>query len=191
LASSSQKPSNNNINNHQQYYYHQNQHGETPLFLGAGLLGALSAGAALTFMEQAKRRPGEKALVVDGHVKHGQLDNQPPPRPDLPTYTMEQVAEHSDEESMWFSFRGGVYDLTFFTLGHPGGTPVSQPYYTVFVVLFLLIGCPLNPRFDSFISQSLASAHGGRSRLGTVLGCVPSALSWTWYVLVIFSAFRT
>jgi hypothetical protein len=128
--------SNNNGNTHQQYSYHQSRHGETPLFLGAALWGALSAGAALTFMEQAKiRRPrdDEKAdaaavTLDEGHVKHGRLDNQPPRRPDLPTYTMEQVAEHSDEESMWFSFRGGVYDLTFFTMGHPGGTPVSQPY---------------------------------------------------------------
>jgi cytochrome b involved in lipid metabolism len=53
-------------------------------------------------------------------------DNIPPPRPDLPTYTLEQVAEHADEESMWFSFRGAVYDMTFFSQGHPGGAPVRK-----------------------------------------------------------------
>jgi Cytochrome b5-like Heme/Steroid binding domain len=125
-APTAQKSSNNNSN-------HSHHHGETPLFLGAGLLGGLSA-VAMTMMEQQQqqaahkeqKRPGDSSDAVDGHVKHGKLDNMPPPRPDLPTYTMEQVAEHSDEESMWFSYRGGVYDLTFFILGHPGGTPVRK-----------------------------------------------------------------
>jgi Cytochrome b5-like Heme/Steroid binding domain len=49
--------------------------------------------------------------------------NHPPPRPDLPTYTMEEVSEHADEESLWYTFRGGVYDMTFFLNGHPGGAP--------------------------------------------------------------------
>ena len=52
--------------------------------------------------------------------------NTPPPRPDLPTIPLEDVAEHSDESSLWYTFRGAVYDLTFFINGHPGGTPVSQ-----------------------------------------------------------------
>jgi hypothetical protein len=33
------------------------------------------------------------------------------------------VNEHCDEESLWYTFRGGVYDLTFFLNGHPGGAP--------------------------------------------------------------------
>lgn len=109
-------------------------------------MGALSAGGALTMMEQqppkSKQQPpaAVDSTTVDGHVKHGKLDNTPPPRPDLPTYTMEQVAEHSDEESMWFSYRGGVYDLTFFTLGHPGGTPVSQLYIYIYYVYMPLTG---------------------------------------------------
>lgn len=51
--------------------------------------------------------------------------NDPPQRPDLPTIPLEDVEDHCDEESMWFMFRGAVYDLTFFKNGHPGGTPVS------------------------------------------------------------------
>ena len=50
--------------------------------------------------------------------------NEPPPRPDLPTYSREEVSEHCDEDSLWYTFRGAVYDLTFFYKGHPGGSPV-------------------------------------------------------------------
>ena len=51
--------------------------------------------------------------------------NSPPPRPDLPIFSRDEVAEHCDEDSLWYSFRGGVYDLTPFYQGHPGGAPVS------------------------------------------------------------------
>lgn len=49
--------------------------------------------------------------------------NQPPPRPDLPTIALSEVQEHCDEDSLWYTFRGGVYDLTSFQQGHPGGLP--------------------------------------------------------------------
>jgi hypothetical protein len=52
--------------------------------------------------------------------------NEPPSRPDLPTYTREEVAEHCDEDSLWYTFRGAVYDLTFFYKGHPGGSTVRS-----------------------------------------------------------------
>jgi hypothetical protein len=32
--------------------------------------------------------------------------NSPPPRPDLPTYSREEVSEHCDEDSLWYTFRG-------------------------------------------------------------------------------------
>jgi hypothetical protein len=32
-------------------------------------------------------------------------NNYPPARPDLPTYSMEEVAEHADEDSLWYTFR--------------------------------------------------------------------------------------
>jgi len=49
--------------------------------------------------------------------------NQPPPRPDLPIIPLSEVQEHNDSDSMWYTFRGGVYDLTTFQQGHPGGFP--------------------------------------------------------------------
>eukprot|EP00571_Detonula_confervacea_P010899 CAMPEP_0172303722 /NCGR_PEP_ID=MMETSP1058-20130122/5237_1 /TAXON_ID=83371 /ORGANISM="Detonula confervacea, Strain CCMP 353" /LENGTH=624 /DNA_ID=CAMNT_0013014665 /DNA_START=47 /DNA_END=1921 /DNA_ORIENTATION=- len=49
--------------------------------------------------------------------------NQPPPRPDLPTIPLSEVQEHTEESSLWYTFRGAVYDLTSFQEGHPGGLP--------------------------------------------------------------------
>lgn len=82
-----------------------------------GLLGALAAAGTAALMEAAPPHP-----TVDDAWTAPAI-NKPPPRPDLPIYTIEQVAEHSDEDSLWYTFRGGVYDMTFFLNGHPGGTP--------------------------------------------------------------------
>ena len=62
--------------------------------LGVTAMG-LQEGPA--FMEKAP-----DAATVDDQIHP---NNYPPPRPDLPTYTMEEVAEHADDDSMWFTFR--------------------------------------------------------------------------------------
>jgi hypothetical protein len=72
------------------------------------------------------------------HVGQAPRINQPPPRPDLPIYTMEEVAEHSEPDSLWYTFRGGVYDMTDFYQGHPGGAPVRCFQKKLFSCLFLL-----------------------------------------------------
>lgn len=67
--------------------------------------------------------------------------NDPPPRPDLPTFSMEEVSEHNDlDVGLWYTFRGAVYDLTTFYNGHPGGSPRLlmaagqdlEPYWEVY-----------------------------------------------------------
>ena len=62
--------------------------------------------------------------------------NEPPPRPDLPTYSREEVSEHCDEDSLWYTFRGAVYDLTFFYKGHPGGSPVRLVVFRLLISFF-------------------------------------------------------
>uniref|UniRef100_A0A7S2YTY0 sulfite oxidase n=1 Tax=Entomoneis paludosa TaxID=265537 RepID=A0A7S2YTY0_9STRA len=103
------------------------------MMMGAGLLG-LSAGTVAMMEEaapsvetsqddpQSEIQATSAAIQDEDHVKVGELDNHPPPRPELPTIPLDEVAEHCDEDSMWFTFRGAVYDLTFFINGHPGGT---------------------------------------------------------------------
>ena len=38
-----------------------------------------------------------------------------------PKFTREQVAKHNTKDSVWVTFRDGVYDVTDFVEGHPGG----------------------------------------------------------------------
>ena len=97
----------------------------------AALIG-LVAGTATVLNEEAKyqKRPPQKyespePILAHPKGSHNADYNDPPPRPDLPTIPLEEVAEHSDEDSLWYTFRGAVYDMTFFINGHPGGTPVS------------------------------------------------------------------
>ena len=70
-----------------------------------------------------QKYPSPEPIPIHGEESHHSDYNNPPFRSDLPTIPLEEVAEHCDEESMWFTFRGGVYDMTFFLNGHPGGTP--------------------------------------------------------------------
>jgi hypothetical protein len=95
---------------------------EVLAYVGA-FLGLVGASAGVAFMEPAKRmqtHPFQRPSIAP------EDPNTPPSRPELPTIPLEEVAEHCDEDALWYTFRGAVYDLTFFINGHPGGTPVSR-----------------------------------------------------------------
>lgn len=40
------------------------------------------------------------------------------------TYTLDEIAEHSDKKSTWILIHGNVYDVTKFLEEHPGGEEV-------------------------------------------------------------------
>jgi len=117
----------------------------------AALLAATAAGGAIALAESKKvdskyrklpkqKYPSPETPPIHPKESHHSDLNNPPPRPDLPTIPLEEVEQHNDEESMWYTFRGGVYDLTFFINGHPGGTPRLlmaagqdlEPYWEVY-----------------------------------------------------------
>lgn len=42
--------------------------------------------------------------------------------PNVPMFTIDEVKQHTRKETqMWCTFKGGVYDITEFAHGHPGG----------------------------------------------------------------------
>jgi len=89
---------------------------------------SVATAATATLLDSQKARYPQPAQMVPSDtpakIQENQRLNRPPPRPDLPIYSREEVAEHCDEDSLWYTFRGGVYDLTQFYQGHPGGAPV-------------------------------------------------------------------
>ena len=93
-------------------------------------VGAATTAGTVTFLDaQNSHYPQPEAMTPDKtptSLPKASLINTPPKRPDLPIFTREEVSEHCDEDSLWYTFRGGVYDLTPFYEGHPGGAPVSS-----------------------------------------------------------------
>lgn len=116
--------------------------------LVAGVLGAATAGTVAALEEaepKYRERPKQKYSSPPPVPKYGEefhhADvNNPPPRPDLPTISLEELSQHNEEDDMWFSFRGAVYDMSFFKYGHPGGLPRLlmaagqdlEPYWEVY-----------------------------------------------------------
>jgi len=84
---------------------------QSTLLAVASLLG-LTASAGITLLEaspEAKTATASEPIPLTQTKDPTKPDfNQPPPRPELPTYTVEEVAEHCDEDSLWCTFRGGV-----------------------------------------------------------------------------------
>mmetsp|Transcript_30225 Transcript_30225/g.50206 ORF Transcript_30225/g.50206 Transcript_30225/m.50206 type:complete len:397 (-) Transcript_30225:86-1276(-) len=114
-------------------------------FRAAVAIGAGAMTATSVTMMDARRKshyPQSPAMVPSPTytVREMPRVNSPPPRPDLPIYTRDEVAEHCDQDSLWYTFRGAVYDLTPFYEGHPGGAPRLlmaagqdlEPYWEVY-----------------------------------------------------------
>ena len=114
------------------YDYEGNNHSSYGALFGlAGIVAAAATHTTVTELERRKPHYDQPATLVPRNtstptsIPKDAGINQPPSRPDLPTFTREEVAEHCDEDSLWYTFRGAVYDLTSFYQGHPGGAPVS------------------------------------------------------------------
>ncbi|XP_072938572.1 sulfite oxidase isoform X2 [Epargyreus clarus] len=60
-------------------------------------------------------------------------------RPDLPTYTADEVSKHDNLSSFWVTYKHGVYDVTSFLPSHPGGEQILnaaglsiEPFWNVY-----------------------------------------------------------
>ena len=74
------------------------------VYWAAAAASALGMATAMSLHQQERPAAMEKAYKIS-ETDQIRSSNQPPPRPDLPTYTMEEVAEHADEDSLWYTFR--------------------------------------------------------------------------------------
>lgn len=111
---------------------------------GLGLGGAFVVAAADSGTDplDAKATAALKK-GADLHVLDSQ--NKVPPRPDLPTFTLEDVKKHSGPDGRtWVTFRGGVYDVTEFIPAHLGrgsrlemaGGNDLEPFWNVYRMHF-------------------------------------------------------
>ncbi|KAJ3090437.1 hypothetical protein HK102_003759 [Quaeritorhiza haematococci] len=83
-----------------------------------------------------------KATHTPKAEEKGKLSS-PPPRPDLPTYSRDEVALHQSKEAggIWVTHGDAVYDITEFVEIHPGGKLIMlaagksvDPFWAIFAV---------------------------------------------------------
>lgn len=83
----------------------------------------------------------------NGLVHCEQKDESPGPqagtrRPDLPTFRLSEVKNHSSKEKgLWVLYKDGVYDITDFLVGHPGGDKILlaagasvEPFWELYAI---------------------------------------------------------
>ncbi len=67
------------------------------------------------------------AVACAGVLRTTALQPQPAAaRPDRRLFTKEQVSAHAgrtDDDGVWVTYKGGVYDVSTFAAQHPGGIP--------------------------------------------------------------------
>jgi len=107
--------------NHQSHHHLDHPNGfSNNLVAFAGLLGLATGAMSVAQLEAAPvslsssspSPSSSEAIPLTNTTDPSKSDfNRPPPRPDLPTFGLDEVAEHCDEESLWYTFRGGVYDM--------------------------------------------------------------------------------
>ena len=121
--------------------------------LVAALAGGLTAGTVALAESIDNGKPSKSQFYSIA------AENNPPKRPDLPTIPLEEVAEHNEEGDMWYTFRGAVYDMSFFLNGHPGGAPVRYKRHEILPSFDCHLITPPYP-FISRFNQRLMMAAG-------------------------------
>jgi sulfite oxidase len=87
--------------------------------LGIGT-GAIAATTMSTPAECFSRKRKANTGVDKSYLERMPKGHEP--RSDLPFFSIDQVKDHTTaEKGYWVTFKGGVYDITEFMYGHPGG----------------------------------------------------------------------
>ncbi|KAL4129396.1 hypothetical protein PRIC2_005404 [Phytophthora ramorum] len=106
------------------------------------VIGALAAGLALgsSLCEQP----------ADNEEEHGAPAPVGEARPELPTFTFEEVQKHTGahKSGTWVVYRHGVYDITRFIVSHPGGTKI-----------LLAAGNSIEPFWQLYAAHNHADVH--------------------------------
>ena len=112
--------STNNNNNNNNKHGNRNDrffHGSTAAVAAAAAAAAIAtatATAATVTLSDRRLQPQypQPDTMVPSPVEapttlpQGASVNSPPARPDLPIFSRDEVAEHCDEDSLWYTFRG-------------------------------------------------------------------------------------
>ncbi|TYZ60279.1 hypothetical protein PybrP1_008510 [[Pythium] brassicae (nom. inval.)] len=133
---------------HSQQYHHQHHHHQqrgwrqhhsnhsrmTAYTLAVGGVGAALAASAVSALCEAP-----ETAVTPGEVD-----------PALPTYTLEQVQEHTGakKNGVWVVYRHGVYEISKFIASHPGGTKI-----------LLAAGKSIEPFWQLYAAHNHADVH--------------------------------
>lgn len=90
----------------------------------------------------------EAEPVSDAVVKAGQ------PRKDLPTYRLADIGKHKTPESgIWVTYKNGVYDITDFMVGHPGGEKILLAAGSSVEPFWELYGIHKNPQVFEILEE--------------------------------------
>jgi len=95
-----------------------------PIVLGVAVVGIAATVALLNQPSGARqaKAPAKNALLEANTTVPRTTSSAAQTLPASGTYTLAQVATHTDASSCWSAINGGVYDLTSWVVQHPGGS---------------------------------------------------------------------
>jgi predicted heme/steroid binding protein len=110
---------------------------------GGAIMGAaVAAGSLATGGVVLAAKKSDEFIPATGPIKTlEQLE--PVARPDLPTFSLEEVQSHYDKDTTgaWVTYRGAVYDVSKFISAHPGGYVPSHVQHSIVNALAPIIPC--------------------------------------------------
>ncbi|XP_013177287.1 PREDICTED: probable sulfite oxidase, mitochondrial isoform X2 [Papilio xuthus] len=93
------------------------------------LVGSTSSDVSRDKLKKNKQEKTDENKIIEAGEK----------KPNLPTYSAEEISKHNTKNSFWVTYRHGVYDVTSFLPSHPGGEQIYnaaglsiEPFWNVY-----------------------------------------------------------